>query len=181
MHTSHTSWILTFFALVLWVFVAYVAWSLYTQAQSQVFESGHSVKIAQQRVRAVQRTLLARELKQNSAQLDALGTEGVVSIVKMISDVGRDAHVQLSISDATLVVRPDVSTKTAKLPSLHAYDISIEAVGSFDNMMRMIYMLENIPALSSITTFDLQRQNDKKSQSPWHINARIRIFTSASL
>lgn len=174
-------WILTLFALILWVLVAYVAWSLYAQMQAQAFESGRSVKIAQQRAQAIERTSLARAIKQDIALLDALGAKDVVSIVKIISDVGRDAHVDFSIKDAVLVVRSDARTKTAILPKLNAYDISIEATGSFDNIMRMIYMLENIPALSSITTFDLQRQDDTKAQSSWHIDASIRIFTSTSI
>jgi hypothetical protein len=139
------------------------------------------MKIAQQRTQAIERASLARALKQNSAQLDTIGAKDVVSIVTMISDAGRAAHVRLSINDAAPFVRPDADDKTITLTNLHAYDISIEATGSFGNIMRMIYILENMPALSSIVTFDLQRQDDAKNSSRWHINARIRVFTKTTL
>lgn len=147
----------------------------HTQTQASV-ESASARNAAKARMRA-----LALDTADKRARLVELVHVDVIAAAKLIESVGPAAHVSLKVSSA--------SEEQANLGStsghpLRAVGFSIDAVGSFADIIKAAELIDTLPLPIVSQQFDiLQLPSDPsgKSAPQWQLTERIRLFTDNAL
>ncbi|HVU75302.1 MAG TPA: hypothetical protein VHD38_00465 [Candidatus Paceibacterota bacterium] len=119
---------------------------------------------------------LATDTQNQRAELEALVSPDVVSIVNELEAAGNPVHLSVTVNDA------QTSGAAQDLPgggSLHAVTFLVESQGSYASLMRLETLFENLPLASVVDGVEMQELQDQKT--PWHLTARIRIYTTAQI
>lgn len=158
-----------------------------------VVETARDAKIAA--IEAAQKTAQARAssaLLHSAAQesalartrLDTFTHTDVVSMASIIEAVGKPVGAVIHVTGVGPTT--DRDSKLAAFTGVHAVAYSVEAQGSFRQLMAALEVLENLPAPSSIEQFTIARGGDKQApgakatEGAWHLTMRIRMLTTVS-
>lgn len=112
--------------------------------------------------------LLARDTADSRAALNAITSErDVVALIELLEESGDVAGVEVSI-DA-------VSSDDNNEDILQTVVVSMSASGPFEEVMHLLSIIESLPAVSSISQFEVERGAGETSE--WHLQIRVRFLT----
>ncbi len=171
-------WVFLFLAVSAWGGVAWFGMSLVQYEQSRstqivVVQETESKGAAAARLRS-----LMQDTAEDRAQLEALLHSDVISIVAFLERAG-GGRVTVSVSDA----RPEgsaVPRTISKSTGITATGFTIEAGGSFSDLMRVVERLENLPLPSTIVRVELSENKNDQKKTTWSLSAHIRILSIPS-
>lgn len=175
------SWIILGIALVAWVAGGWWAYQIDKmvsdrEAQLQANSEQHAKDVAALRMRA-----LTAETAADRAKLLDLVKIDVVEAAKQIESAGVPAGVKFRVRDAALDAVP-----AKQVSPLQPVSFSVDADGSFEQLLRSIALLRSLPFPLQIAQLDLSRvpSSDEASASKtpqWHATLRLRLLTIAPL
>lgn len=180
---SSLAWFSIIAALAAWAGVVLFALSIETGAQSVTARAGDAQTARDKQALALKMHTLARDISPGRVALEQVLATDPVSITEMISQAGKDAGVALHVSDAisenAAAPTGARSAGSANLPHLSAIEFTVEADGSFADLVRSVAFLESLPVPSKVEQLDLDRSEDSKGAptSSWHLRAQVRILT----
>jgi hypothetical protein len=119
---------------------------------------------------------LARETADERARVDDIVSLDIVSIVKKIEAAGKTLRLTVSVNDAQA---SGAAQELASGDSLHAVTFLVESQGSYAALMQLEELFENLPLASSVDGLELQSLEG--AAMPWHLTARIRVFTTSAI
>lgn len=169
-------------AVIAWVLAAMFVWSVFSQENARSASAFNAEQVTAQETASLRLHALARDTKSAREELDALTNAEVLGIADLIEGVGKSAGVKIKINGAD----PESSQQTSKSQTLHAINFQVETEGTFAPLMHAVILFENMPALSSIQSLELERvQNfdgsDKNKKALWRLNAKIKVMTTADI
>lgn len=121
---------------------------------------------------------LAQTTARERASLEGVLHTDVLSIATMIKAAGKDAGVELEVSDALSETTPALQGNTF---TLQATGFTVQGSGSFAKLVSALYLLERLPVAGSVEHIDLARapaEGNTHSTPSWHMEARIRVLTT---
>jgi hypothetical protein len=119
---------------------------------------------------------LAEDTKTERAALEAFASRDLVSMVNELEATGKSLGLTVMVSDA------QASGALHDLPgggSLRTITFIVESQGTYASLMRLEELFENLPLASTVDTLELQALQNR--QAPWHLTARIRVYTTAPI
>ena len=175
-------------ALAAWVGVVSFALQVQNMAGDAASVQSAAQKADDERIALLQTHTLAHEVAPARAQLETLLQTDPLSLVALIGQAGRDAHVALEVSDA--------SPESAYVPTTargHGAPIgppppatigfTVNADGTFTSLVQAALFLELLPVPSAITELDVSSEPTGAgvSRGKWHLNAHLRILTASQI
>ena len=162
--------------LVVWAGIYFAAVSIRAHAV-ELSSSVSSVQAQEDRI-AYQKRLsaLATDTQSNRAELESLVARDVVSIITMLEEAGKPLRLSVLVNDAQSA---GVAQEIPGGGALNAVTFLVESQGSYASLMRLETLFENLPLVSTVDGVELQELQD--SSIPWHLTARIRVYTTASI
>jgi hypothetical protein len=162
-------------ALITWGSV-YVAASRIRENAVALSASASNAQAQADRI-AYQKRLsaIARDTEEERAALDALLAPDIVSMVKMIESAGKPLRLTVTVNDAQ-------ASGAVDLPGgapLRTVTFLVESQGPYASLMRLETLFENLPLASTVDELELQSLQDQAT--PWHLTARIRVYTTAAI
>ncbi len=116
------------------------------------------------------------------ARLESLARVDLLAAVDIIESAGSAGGVKLQVSGAS--PEGDVGKK-GDSSGLHAVSFSVSADGSFSALMHTVDLLQALPLLTTVESFDLSRvpigTEADASKGAWHMSARVRLVTSSQI
>jgi hypothetical protein len=174
--TQLVAYALLALALLAWGGI-YVA-SSSVRASATALSSDVASTQAQEDRLAYQKRLaaLAEDTQVERASLETLVSRDLVSIVNQLEATGKPLGLAVVVSDA------QASGALQDLPgggSLRTITFIVESQGTYASLMRLEGLFENLPLASTVDTLELQALQSQ--QTPWHLTARIRVYTTAPI
>jgi len=110
--------------------------------------------------------ILARDTAESRLALRAITADrDVVSLIQLLEDAGAIAGVKVFIDAVSSGEDEEV---------LQSAVVSISATGSFNQVNHLLSLVEVLPAASSITHFELEREN--ATSQNWNVQIRVRFL-----
>jgi len=110
--------------------------------------------------------ILARDTERSRLALRAITADkDVVALIQLLEDAGNIAGVKVSIDAVSSGVDEEV---------LQSVVVSMSANGSFNEVNHLLSLVEALPAASSITQFELEREN--ATSQNWNVQIRVRFL-----
>jgi len=110
-------------------------------------------------------------------RLDRYAHTDVVSTASAIEAAGKAAGASARVIDVSQV--PDRDSGLASATGAHSIGYTVDARGSFQQLMTLLQLLEVLPAPAVIDQFSLARNLEPGAKSgSWRMNLRLRLVTS---
>lgn len=119
---------------------------------------------------------LAKDTQEERAAIESLVSFDIVSIVNKIEAAGKPLGLTVTVNDAQA---SGAQQDLANGDSLRAVTFLVQSEGSYASLMKLETLFENLPLASSVESVELQKLQDPKT--PWHLTARIRVYTTAAI
>lgn len=115
-------------------------------------------------VRALARDTSVARQKLNSITKD----RDVVSLIQILEDSGEVSGVRVSI---------DAVSTGADDGILRSVVVAVSSSGSFQEMVHLVSILESLPAVSSISQFEMEKENNTTGN--WQMQVRVRFLVES--
>lgn len=174
---------LQLFAYILLAFASTFAVGIYFAASSvrdsavALSATAANAQAQQDRIAYQKRiSALASDTEEERARLESYVSLDIVSIVNLIEASGEPLRLPVTVNDAqALGAQQDLPGGDA----LHAVTFLVESQGSYASLSKLEALFENLPLASSVDSVEFQKLQDPKT--PWHLTARIRVYTTAAI
>ena len=176
------AWALLLLAVGSW---ALVGWSIQTidgmaAAQQSVLDA--SIDQQTRDTASVRLRALIADTAESRVRLAEYTRVDIVDAAKRIEAAGQPVHVDLHVRDASL----ETQQGAARNKSVQIFGFSVEADGTFNQLMNTITLLQSLPFPVQIVQFDLtgapfEPTKPTPKNPQWHLTMRIRIFTTAPI
>lgn len=173
MRTTYISWLLVLLASLAWGGVFFLS-----QYIMQQHDALASILIQAQDASARSATDLkmhafARDTKASREALDSATRVDLLAAAHLLEQAGSDAHVPVHIGTVT----SDPARGRKMIPVV----LSLEASGTFAELMRLMSLLGTLPVASTLETASLARSaSTDPHDAPWILSTRIRILTAVT-
>ena len=129
--------------------IAVAAFALFLQGKIETIAAARTKETAalNKDNSAAQVHAIAQITAPQRASLEVVLKPDVLSIVNTLTDTGKDAGVDLQVSNA---VPETIATQKGATTALHAVGFTLSGVGTFSNLMTAAALLEKLPIASSI-------------------------------
>lgn len=179
--SSTVAWILLAGALAAAIGVTAFALSLQGQIADSAKARAKGAQVRDQDLSAAQQHMLVQATAQERASLEGALHTDILSIAGLISAVGKDAGVNLQVSDALSETAP---AGKGSISTIQAIGFTIKGDGSFAKLIDAATLLQALPIPASIEQLDIVRTSadaNTHSAPSWHMDARIRVLTTAQI
>lgn len=186
---SLIAWISIIIALAAWASVVVFSLSIQNAAAGATARAGDLQTASDKQALALKMHTLARDTSHARTTLRNILNRDPLAIADILSQAGTDAGVALRVSDAksqgvaTSPGSPRPSAAAANLPQTQAIGFTVEADGSFGDLVRAAAFLESLPVPSRIDELDLQREHNSEGapSASWHMRVNVRILTNSNV
>ena len=123
-----------------------------------------------------------RDSSSEQEVLETLARTDVLTAAEAIEAAGKAAGAKVTVRGATAASLSGVA-KNQALKDLRAVELSVDAEGRFQSLMKAAALFEALPFLSSVKSLEIEDKAagayGKKSTDVWRMVARIRIITTS--
>lgn len=174
---SYLAWVALGAALVAWVGVAFFAWTI-MQHESEYAARREAAQQAVVREDArVRARALAQDTESARTHLEELLNVDVVSAVDVIETAGKAAKVAMELGGA----ESETNFSQPQSGIVKAVGFGVSGQGTFPSLMHAIELFETLPLPSTLERFDLQYTPGGGKTPSWHLDARVRVLTTAQI
>lgn len=173
------AWILLALALAAWAGVGYGAHWITSTAQQRANDTRAALTKANQAALNQKVEALAQNTKEKRDELAKIAGADVVVVVDAIDAAGKAAGIDAKVSDASVAGSQQLGKNG---DTLRGVVFTVQAAGSFAQIMHAVSLYEKLPLLSTVEQLDIEKvqSSDPKSAS-WRMLARIRVQTLLSV
>ena len=176
------AWALLLLAVGSWVLVG---WSIQTiDGMAVAQQSVHDASIDQQTkdTASVRLRALIADTAESRVRLAEYTRVDILDAAKRIEAAGQPVHVDLHVRGAAL----EPQQGAARNKSVQVFGFSVEADGTFSQLMNTITLLQSLPFPVQIGQFEItdtpQDLDKPRLKNPqWHLTMHIRILTTAPI
>jgi Tfp pilus assembly protein PilO len=112
---------------------------------------------------------LARDTNAARKNLNAITKDrNVVSLIQILEDSGEFSGVEVSI---------DAVSSGADDGIFRSVIVAVSSSGSFQEMAHLISIIESLPVVSSVTQFEMKKENNFDGH--WQMQARVRFLVES--
>jgi Tfp pilus assembly protein PilO len=112
---------------------------------------------------------LARDTKGAREKLISITKDrDLVSLIQILEDSGEISGVKVSI---------DAVSSGADYENFKSVIVAVSSSGSFQKMVHLMSILESLPAISSISQFELEKESN--SSVNWQLQVRVRFLVES--
>jgi hypothetical protein len=173
------SWILLALAIAAWAGVGYAAHTITSTATQRSNDTRAALTKANQAALNQKVESLAESTKEKRDQLTQIAGADVVVVVDAIDAASKASGIEAKVIDAAVAGTQPLG-KTGD--TLRAVVFTVQGTGSFAQIMHALSLYEQLPLLSSIDQFDVEKVQSTDQKSPaWRMSARIRVQTLLSV
>ena len=175
------AWLLLGVAIAVWVGGGWWAYQIDALVSEREAAITKAAEEQAKDVAALRTRALIAETAEDRARLATLSKIDVVEAAKQIESAGMPASVKFHVRDASLEAVPNKQSTP-----LQPVAFSVDAEGTFVQLIRAIALLRSLPFPVQITQIDLSTNPidpaKKVAGAPqWHVSLRLRLLTTAPL
>jgi hypothetical protein len=168
-------WILLALAIALWAALIYAFLWIGKEKNKQTIAVASAVQSAQNEASASKLHSLMHDTEAQRAKLTALTDLDIGPVVDKIEAAGLSAGVTTKLQSAQQIGGAEGSNL------LKTVEFRVASEGKFDQIMHALRLFETLPIPSSVDLVDIVHSNTDAGAGTWHLNATIRVLTSADL
>lgn len=173
-----TSWLLLILAIASWAGVGYSANWIKSTAQRRANDTRAALTKANQAALNQKVESLAQSTKDKRTELSKIAGADVVVVVDAIDAAGKAAGLEAKVTDAAVSGSQQLGKNG---DTLRGVVFTVQAVGSFAQIMHAVSLYEKLPLLSSVDQLDIEKVQGTDAKSQWRMLARIRVMTLLSV
>ena len=178
------SWILLAIAICAWIMAAVFLWLIQSENASYVAGLGDAQITAKQDATAEYVHGVVRDAAGDADELNKILQIDPVAFVKKVQAAGRETGVDIRIS-SVFPENVSLRTKPKDAPPIYAFGFTVESEGSFASLIRVLRVLETLPAPASIGQIDFDHVGATERAGvptgPWKITVRVRVLTTTNI
>ena len=168
-------------AIALWAGVGYFVHIVLGERDAYAVRIGAIDHAAQMQASSARMHALVQDSVKERERIEKLASVPLLAAVDAIEAVGKATGGKLQISGAS----PAGIVQGEKGLVLHVVTFSVQSDGSFSSLMRTLELLESMPLPIVLDGIDIARPPlgtaAGDNAKDWHLNARIRLLTSADI
>ena len=166
---SYRGWLALLIAIALWAFVIYSYRTVDLEKTNFVALASTDEQASQKEAWLIKLHGLLNETKQERASLVGVLPQDVIAFVDSIEALSKTAGIEIHMSG----VQPE-NTKGAKPGTAPGVNFTIQASGSFAQIMRVVQLLDSMSYPTQIQQLELSN-----SGLTWQLTANVRALTAS--
>lgn len=174
--SSYASALIAMLALFVWGSVGYFAWTISAEAEAHRSTIAGMEQKTAEHAFALRLHALARETKNERLRLEEISRTDLAGILDGIERLSKDSGVSVEITQA-----PSISTVESS--TMRVLSLSVETLGTFAQVARVVALLETMPIPSTVDELRFERTSgaDGAARSSWRMIASVRFLTTADI
>lgn len=166
------AWGMAVFALGASAGVCFFGWHIAQGERAYAAERANAQDQLAREAAAIRTHALVAETTDERAQLTGIFNVDVIHAADLILTAGKAAGVEVQLGNAA----PDQSPTGDA--SVSAIGLSVQAKGTFPQLMHALELFEALPLPSTIGHFDLSLVPDSGATPLWSLNVYLRVFSN---
>lgn len=173
-HIVYIAWIALIIALLAWCEAGYFVYRSFSREADRAAALSLLSDTVAQNHREAQIQSAVASTADDRAVLQAFTQVDPVALASLIKASGTSIGDEIDLGNAVPQPRSSKSV-------LDAFSFTAQAQGSFASLMRVLNILETLPAPASVQDMNLSVVPEMGGPTLWNLQVQIRVFTSSSI